>query len=61
MIKEHQEPVCSVGTIFPPSLIEVLSGEEELAQSLEKEADDVNEQEGIEVKEIDFDNLFNDN
>lgn len=56
------EPVWPDGTIFPPSLIEVLSGEEGLAESLEKEADDVNEQEeGIEVEESDYDNLFNDN
>lgn len=45
------EPVWSVGPIFPPFLIEVLLGEEELADSLEKEADDVNEQEEREIQE----------
>lgn len=46
------------GNILPPSLIEVLSGEKELAESLEKEAD---EEEGIEVEESDLDNLFKGN
>ncbi|XP_049337187.1 uncharacterized protein LOC111196954 [Astyanax mexicanus] len=51
------EPVWSVGPIFPPSLVDILAGVEE-RESIGEGTDDV--EEGTEIEEIDFDDLFND-
>ena len=51
------EPVWSVGPIFPPSLLDLLAGEEE-TEALGEETDDVEEE--TQIEEIDFDDLSND-
>ncbi|KAM3608646.1 uncharacterized protein V6R79_002193 [Siganus canaliculatus] len=61
MDKGVLEPVWSVGPIFPPSLVEVLAGQAEETEAIEKE-EDTNEEEDewTEIEEIDFDDLFSD-